>query len=296
VDTYYIRHTETLDIDDATRQALWDEHRIAIHYPHGKDNKLHKRDNASLALEDYPSRARRAMRSLKQLAKDGGYVCAQYFQHGECIVGYIKPASTIELTRGRWGSSNDLNGRQAILKSLRLEKVKFVNPCDSTAILVGRPRQGTIMRWRRAGQTIENIVRGKRTSPSLGDLSFDQQEIMCSEFLRSESAVQLGLPKLAHLLLPPGRTMKSIDIWGISGAGNMIFSQVTYLELEQCRTKLNALLEYKDADRNVLILFCNCLELKSEDGVTIVPLRTVYDTFVASPTGKFWIERSLSVS
>jgi hypothetical protein len=31
--TYFIRHTEALDIDDATRQKLRDERRVAIHFP-----------------------------------------------------------------------------------------------------------------------------------------------------------------------------------------------------------------------------------------------------------------------
>ena len=38
--TYFIRHTENLDIDQVTLQKLWKEHRIAIGYPQNKQNHL----------------------------------------------------------------------------------------------------------------------------------------------------------------------------------------------------------------------------------------------------------------
>jgi hypothetical protein len=295
MNTYYIRHTKGLDINDATRQGLWDERRIAIHFPNNKTGKLGKRDNASLDLADYPKDGQKPMRALAELAKNGGYVCAEYFQHSECILGYIRPDSKIELIRGTWGSKYGYDGREAILKSLQLERVKLVNPSDLAVIFSARPRQGTIMRWRRAGNTVENAVEGRRAKFSLSLLSHDQQEIMCSEFLRSSSAVGLGLPKLAHLLLPVGRTMKDIDIWGITESGKMLFVQVTYLRLEDCDAKLQALLKYRGPDQNKLLLFCDSPEVSDKDGVKIVPLQRCYDAFVATPTGKVWIERATGI-
>jgi hypothetical protein len=232
------------------------------------------------------------MRAFTRLAEDGGYVCAEYFQRGECILGYVKPTSTIELIRGKWGSRNERDGREAILKSIGLEKVKLVSPWKSAVILVGRPRQGTITRWKIAGQTIENIVEGRRTKPSLGLLSDAQQEIMCSEFLRAESAERVGLPKLVHLLLPVGRTMRAVDICGITESGSMVFAQVTYSDLEHCGDKLDALVQYRDGDKNELVFFCNCAEPTEKNGVKIFPLSTVYAAFAATATGKLWIEQA----
>ena len=241
MDTYYIRHTEALDIDGATRERLWRERRIAIHFPHYKhgqdphgDIPEGEPDNASLDLDDYPSRGRNAMRALIGLAKTGGYVCAEYYGQHQCMLGFVDPDSQIELLRGQWGSRNGCDGRQAILKTLPLKNFKFVNSSDFAVIFVGRPRQGTIMRWKRAGKSIENEVEGRQSIPALGDLSPDQQEVMCSEFLRSASAEQFGLPRLAHLLLPVGRTMKGIDICGTTISGLTLFAQVTYHCLEDC--------------------------------------------------------------
>jgi hypothetical protein len=295
MDTYYIRHTDGLDIDDATRQRIWDERRIAIHFPRQRDSKLHAKDNTSLNVDDYPAHEQRSIRALINLARDGGYVCAEYFQQRECMVGYVKPGSKIELIHGTWGPNDMYAGRNAILKSLRLGKVKLISPCDSAVFLIGRPRQGTIMRWRRTGKTIQNIVKGKRAVPALELLSYEQQEIMCSEFMRSKRAEKLGLPKLVHLLLPPGRNMRSIDIWGIAATGRMVFAQVTYSELEHCASKFNDLLQYRDHNRNALVFFCNGTKLNHRDGVRIVPLQSVYDNFVSTSTGRLWIEQALSL-
>jgi hypothetical protein len=292
MDTYYIRHTQAMDVDDAMRQRLWKERRIAIHFPHDKGGKLPKRDNASLDLADYPRGGRKAMRALLRLSEEGGYVCAEYFRERECILGYVSPASKIDLIHGKWGSIHGYAGREAVLKSLRLEKVKLVSPNHTAVMLVARPRQGTIMRWKTARETIENIVEGKRIKAALSLLSDKQQEIMCSEFLRSAIAARLGLQKMVHLLLPVGRTMRDIDICGITESGSMVFAQVTYSAVEHCRKKLDALQRYRDEGKNALVFFCNCDEPTEEDGVKIVPLRTVYDTFAASSTGKLWIERA----
>ncbi len=149
------------------------------------------------------------------------------------------------------------------------------------------------MRWPRAGKAIENIVEGKRAIPSLGDLSPDQQEIMCSEFLRTDT--EFGLPKLAHLVLPVGRTMRGIDICGISSSGSVVFAQVTYLGFDHCGTKLDTLRCYRDGQGNALVLFCDCEEPEYKDGIHIIPLRKVYDAFVATTTGKLWLERATNI-
>jgi hypothetical protein len=228
MDTHFIRHSWKFDIDDATRQKVCNEQRIGLHYPHYKGKNGRKilgsrPDNSSLDPDDYPRNGRTAMRGLTQLATDGGYVYAEYFGQAKALVGYVKPKSKIELFRGKWGTLNESEGSRAILKTIRVRKVKIVRASDHAVTLVGRPRQGTIIRWKRAGKAIENMVEGRRSLAALSDLSPDQQEILCSEFLRSRStAEQLGLPRLAHLILPVGRTMRDIDICGLGHSGEQL--------------------------------------------------------------------------
>ncbi len=299
METFFARHTVGLDIDKRTRAKLWEERRIAIHFPHSKDGKLRGRDNRSLKLSDYPGRARRAMRALLTLAKNGGYVCAEHHPQQECLVGYVRPNTKIQLVRGRWGSANGYDQRKAVLKSVKLEKVKIMHRCDLALVLVGRPRQGTIMRWPSAKDSIENIVEGKRTKPSFDRLSPDQQEIMCSEFLRCEKFEQIGpasYRRLAHLLLPVGRSMRDVDICGITMSGKTLFAQVTFHEVasKEAKAKIATLANYESDGRNVLVVFCDCKDVAQEGSVRVIPIRWAYEYFVSTPIGQVWLAKAVT--
>src|SRR6266567_5276734 len=298
METFFARHTIALDIDKMTREKLWEERRIAIHFPHHKDGKLRGRDNRSLKLSDYPDSARRAMRALLALAKSGGYVCAEHHPQQECLLGYVRPNTKIQILRGRWGTVNGCEDRKAFLKSIKLEKVKIMHRCDLALVLVGRPRQGTIMRWPSAKDSIENIVEGKRTKPSFDRLSPDQQEIMCSEFLRCEKFEQTGqIPysRLAHLLLPVGRSMRDVDICGGTPSGKNMFTQVTFHEIgsKEAKSKIATLANYESDGRNVLVLFCDCKDIIQEGSVRIIPIRWAYEYFVSTPIGQKWLEKAV---
>ena len=78
--TYFSRHTEVLDVDNETRQRLWEEGRIAIHFPTDKRGEQPE-DSSSVDPVDYSGLpGHSAMKALARLAAEGGYVCAQY--HG----------------------------------------------------------------------------------------------------------------------------------------------------------------------------------------------------------------------
>jgi hypothetical protein len=228
------------------------------------------------------------MTAMRNLAGSGGYVCAQYRGIEDALVGEVQSGATIELVNGKWGNCNGLAGRVAILKTLQLSRVKVINPSDCAAILVGRPRQGTLMRWPRAGEVIANIVRGSSKEIGLGDLSPDQQEILCSEFLRLPEAREFGLPTLSHLLLPVGRTMKDIDIYGLASVGKRIFAQVTFSSVEQAPWKMERLRKYKTPE-TYLVLFCKADRTAIENGVTIAPIEAIVSRFQSSAAGRQWL-------
>lgn len=293
--TYFIRHTGQLDIDDATRRALWDAHKIGIHYPHCYDKArvLRDADNESLKPDDYRGAARSAVKALVALARDGGYVCAQYAGQEQSLVGEVKPGSTIELVRGAWGNRSGLAGRAAVLKCLQLDRARTINPSQSTAVLVGRPRQGTLMRWPSAKDAIQHLVEGTVAGSGLSDLTTSQQETMCSEYLRESLPADLGLPQLAHLLLPVGRTMKDVDIYGMATDGGLIFGQVTYLEYEQSTGKRERLRQLQNGTTTHRILFCRTTASRVVDGIVVVPLDQVMEHFRTSSSGQQWLSLSL---
>src|SRR5207247_6026751 len=267
MNTYFVRHNTGIWIDDETRQRLWKERRIAIHfgrYPY--TTKKMTRDCSSISPDAYRGSAKSCMRTLVDLAREGGYVCAQHYPHTDWMLGLVRPHSKIQLLKGKWRDDRDLRGEVAVLKTLRLTKVRLVKPLDYAVLHVGRPRQETIMRWHRARKTVENLVEGRRLKPDLSDLSPDQQEILCSEFLRLPEAAALGLAQLAHLILPTGRTMRDIDIVGIASDMRRLYAQVTFASLSTAAWKLQPLQPYRDTQRNHLVLFCDCPEQTSQNG------------------------------
>jgi hypothetical protein len=293
MDTYFIRHTEDMDVDNATRDYLWDNKKIAIHFPWIKNGKVTPTDSTSLNPDDYEkSSDRRAMRATVNLAGTGGYVCAQHVNREEAMLGYIKPSSNIELYKGQWGSVHGLQGRTAILKTLQLTKVKLIKPLDCPVILVGRPRRGTIMLWPSARKIVEDIVEGRKRKIQLNDLHYSQQEIMCSEFLRTMTATLYGLPQLEHLLLPTGRSMKDVDIAGIAKDGKVLMAQVTYSPLEEAQWKIERLLPYKDP-KSHLVLFCRCEEPRILKAIYVFPIEKAFQVFTSTKTGKRWLKRCM---
>jgi hypothetical protein len=143
--------------------------------------------------------------------------------------------------------------------------------------------------WPSIGDTIEAIVERKKIRRSLNALSPNHQEMMCAEFLRQRIATHFGLPQLDCLLCDVGRTMKDLDIFGLATDGRKIFAQVTHDSLEQAMWKLKALQKFKKSGRGHLVLFCDCGKQEHQNSVMIFPIREVYRSFVATPTGKRWL-------
>jgi hypothetical protein len=299
VDTYFVRHTDRLDIDQPTRDFLWESKKIAIHFPGDKHGLLKPNgDNQSLDPDDYPSSAAKSVRAICRLAENGGYVCAEYASRAECLLGVIDPKTKIKLHKGKWGTEA---GRVAVLKTLALKRSRIVHRSDLAIVLVGRPRRGTIMRWPSAGDIIECAVEGRHIPPSLDRLRPDQQEVLCQEFLRLaifEKIGEVSSTRMAQLLLPIGRSMRDVDIFGITNSGRTLFAQVTFHSFEsaEAKQKLAALQAYSSGNDNVLVFFCRCPVADSGKvlgRVMLISLETVYKNFTATPDGKRWIEKSL---
>jgi hypothetical protein len=116
---------------------------------------------------------------------------------------------------------------------------------------------------------------------------------MVSEFLRTSNAVELGLPRLGSLLTPVGRTMKDIDIAGISEEGSTVFVQVTFSDQKKViKDKIKSLETYSDG-RNELLMFCQTRERKTIGKVEVVPLQDVFTAFTSTDSGKEWLKRAI---
>ena len=289
--TYYARHGSKLDIDEQTYADLWRAGIVAVHYPADARGWREESDATSTDPEDYVGSAKSALSRLHEVARDGGYVCAEYEPFDGCLVGYVKPGSEVELVRGRWGAKNDAGDREAILKAVRMTRFKRLTAAESLSLLAARPRQGTFSRWPGAGVRVRDVVEGVQSRVEMGDFTPTQQEVLCSEALRMEEMARHGIPVLEALLLPVGRTLRDVDIYGIGPDGRRVLAQVTNHRYpgKAAEAKLKKLAAYGDPD-TVLLFICPASEVAREDSILVVPLDLLFDEFVASGKGQRWLE------
>jgi len=289
--TYFIRHTEQLEVPNSTIDILWRNRWIAIHYPERRDQGLGEADNTSLDPNDYSGAGRAAMKTLARLSKEGGYVWAEYRNHPRCLVGKVLAGTPIELYRDRWRAT-DRPGREAVLKKLALVDAREIDPADCIALRAARPQQGAICCWSNIGERLRYVVDRQTLPIALDALTPAQQEVMCSEFLRHPCAGQFSLPRLETLLMPVGRTMKDVDIYGMAVGGREMFAQVTYHPREHAARKRSVLDHYAAKDRYT-ILFCRTSAVCQDGLVTVFPIEEVFKVFTSSPEGVRWLERAL---
>jgi hypothetical protein len=117
-------------------------------------------------------------------------------------------------------------GIKPSLKRCASRKNRCASSGGQVGLRAGRPRQGTIVRWN-CGTRLADLVEGRDPEEEWSNLSTEQQEAACAEFLRLQRE-RNDLPRLRYLLLPVGRTLKDVDVYGLAEDGRELFAQVTY--------------------------------------------------------------------
>lgn len=289
MNTYFVRHTSALDVDKETLQELWDSDYIGIHYPHDNSGENPGEDSFSLSPNDYAGTARSSLIRLKKIGRDGGFIFGAYRGHDGGKIGYIEPGTEVELFSGKWGNKNGLAGRDARLKVLKVSNVRNLSAFESLSLTSVQPRQGTLCQWSKVGGRVKSLVSGNIHN-SVDSLTPDLQEVMCMEFLRSEKAAELGLPKIIHTLAAVGRTLKDLDILAVGKDMEPISAQVTYHDINSgaAKKKLNKLNPYLEKGGKT-IFFCNCESVDELNGHIIFPLKLVFKEFCENTaSGAAW--------
>lgn len=289
--SYFVRHTDDLRVRDEDLKQLWEENRIAVHYP-DEASGLGDEDSRSTNPERYAGSGKTAMRYLNELCENGGYVWAESFvaEGGVAKVGRVESGSEIQVVQATWhlrGRPYDgrRDGQPAFLKIIRPEDVTPVKRGESNGLRAGRPRGGTIVRWRKCGTRLEDLVEGRPPREEWANLSTEEQEAVCAEFLRYPPK-DWDSPPLRYLLVPVGRTLQDVDIHGLDATGEEIFAQVTYASegTKEVNEKANKLRRYgQRSTETQLVLFCQCGTGYERDRVRFVPVEEVMSWTEAHP-------------
>lgn len=278
MESYFIRHTPKLAVVDEAIDHLWQQDMIAIHFPevHYRSSVTPREveDETSLDETRYGKRgARQAVRIFQILNTHGGYVWAEYRGRNEAKAGVVVPNS-FALYETRWRPGTFPYDRTAKLKTLRLDMVRKIGPGREMALRAARPRQGTVAKWH-VEDRLADVVEGRPVQKSWPRLSTEQQEAACAEYLRDPDSAQC--PRLEHLLLPVGRTLRDVDIFGYASDGRLLYVQVTFGGKEESHLKIERLKRYRDYGNSDahLILFCDCEKVHSDDGILLIPWKRV---------------------
>lgn len=273
---FFVRHTSDIAVSDEVLKRLWDADRVAVHFPlQGPE------DTESLDPNDYEGPEKGAIRCFIELARDGGYVWAESSVASEAKVGMVAPGTPIVFSNTVWSFNPSFHDaskgvRVAKLKTLQMTRTKTIHPREMMSLRQRHPRQGTIARWGKAKGCVEALVEGRPLPRIWEALSTDAQEILCVEFMREGDLSDI--PRLEHLLMPPGRTMKDVDVYGLASDGREVFAQVTnYSREHQESVKKQEALRRYDPSHNVLLFFCDCPERDSDQGLTFIPVHQVWN-------------------
>lgn len=291
---YYARHTK-IAISEEAIADLCSRGRIAVHYPEATGRPLSRYPDAeSLDPGDYSGRAKATLRALVDLARDGGLVVAHYrggdgANGQQLVVGRVPPESTIELERNRWCQGSRYPGREAWLKTLAYERLGTVPVTSQRRALAFVPRQSTLCVWHKIGDRIEKWISGSGGGSDLAELTSDEQEVLCAEFLRDPSIP--GLPRLSALLMPVGRTMRDVDIVGTADDGKLLYAQVKFDHKTGYAADLSRLYGHTDAH---LLLFSGIEESDLSGRVLQVSLGEVFERFRRTARGAEWLRHVLA--
>lgn len=210
-----------------------------------------------------------------------------------CKIGYVKPGAEILYPEGPREYVSSDRPEKATLKAIALDRVKNLDAESSIVLLSGRPRQGTFCEWHRDSGLVKAFVENEPWEPSVKRLSVAQQEVLCSEVMRTIEWADFELPQLESLLLPVGRTLKDIDIYGLSVDGKMIVAQVTNYQYcsVQAERKLKRLQSFGTPTAKVL--FCDTAEILYNGDVVIFPLEEAFRLFKETTVGERWLGAGL---
>lgn len=279
--TWFFRHKDKLNLADSSFCRLIDERRVGVMY---------ENIDSSNPLAYKGSTATSVMHGMAELARDGGYVCAEY-DSTQVWVGKVAPSAEVEIPRGMQFENGDV----AFVKTLTMTNARPLTGNAAHILLSMRPMQGTCVYFNndmRYGNRVQRYVeQASLNAPEVNDLIPSQLEVLCEEFLRA--GLSETLPRIAAKLLRTGGTLRDVDIAAIDSDGNTVLAQVSFesADTREGRSKLKALKE-NGTGSNLLVFFCNAPRAYVQDSVSIVPIKDVFQDYTATAIGTRWIEEA----
>lgn len=186
--TYFIRHGRDWRVGHDEKRRLRENGLIAIHYE----------PIASIDPREYKKEHQQFIRRFAQIATEGGWVVSTHPPEPSLWIGKVPPGSDIVFRHVRAAS-----GDEVVLKVLRLSAPKRFSAESASRLLAIQPRQQTLCTWTSVGDRARQLYEyGRHRIRAVADFLPFEQEVICSELLRSDLAQQFKLPQVSHFHLP----------------------------------------------------------------------------------------------
>jgi hypothetical protein len=271
VDSFFVRFTEGMPVDDDSLDALWEENKIAVYV---------RADNASPGSvshrwQDYVGADQRSVAGVAELSRSGGYVWFESRTREGAKAGVVRPDTAVQVERA------ERSGARAVLRILRLHDVRKVPPTEAPGLRAARPLQA-IWRWPRHDTRLVALVKGEALRREWDVMSTEMRNTLCAEYLRLHESP--GYPRLHLLLSSVIAVPRHVDFRGMEEDGKEILAQIAFSEREDPYTqgKVRRLREYAGSGSE-LVCFCECSVASREDGVLFIPVREVLEWFAGHP-------------
>lgn len=250
----FVRHK----LDPDTVRMLWDNQLIAIQF----------KNTSSIHPEGYdePS-ARSAIKHLRMYCEEGVIVAASYrpYKPSTLLVGTIGPLDPDEAIK-------PIEWKGYFNKTVHIEDAIEVHYRDYPILAAVQPTGGTISKWHLGQKVLRSIINKEPLEWSVGSLDPGQLEVLCCEYLRATGEIE-------SLLLPIGRNLQDVDIYGIRAGGSLTAAQVTHSSSDkQIKDKVKRLQEFDDP--NISLFFFGPRNAQSElerFSIRYVPIEDVFD-------------------
>lgn len=256
--------------------------RIAIHF---NRESFHR-------WEQYSKKSRRELKfkrawtQFQKIKKNGAIVVAQYAR-GKYIIGEVKKGSRLKFISS--SKAKDFKG----LKSLKLHNIRTVTQRQRQMITMFKPMQSTLNPIRRGADYVRYAYGLIRFTPSLKNMHYKVQEVMCAEWLRSKYCPR-GY-RIEYLLTKIGQGMEAVDILGQTITRKKLYAQVTYSKSKRkVIKKLNALVKYSGGD-GINIIFSNADLPNQNHAVIHIPLQQVWDDLYEDKKYKHMIREMIGL-
>jgi hypothetical protein len=259
----FIRHNPTTT--DEILKDLWERCLIAIHY----------KNTTSINPDDYEGQGRYAIKRLLGYCETGAVVGATFkkIKPNQILVGLIASGTQIIGT--------DEYGPEYVYKTVQLVNTKVISYIDYPLLAAIQPRGATITGWPSGEKCLQSIMSQEAMEPEVDSLAPGQLEVLCYEYLRS-----MGIIKA--LLLPIGRTLLHVDIYGIDEDGNNVIAQVTHgRKQSDVDRKLKILKEYTGRKAN--FIFFGPVRFRREIAeIKYISIEEVFSTLHSGEAGTIY--------